>query len=184
MKIFFNLNYSGGTAKRMVKSYIKKLYKSFKLEINVKFVTHYKTTKISFFTNTKYTNNEFGCSCSYISKMELTLQESTEEYAYPSKKSYEQSAIYQHLATCPRYSHIVDLFNVNNHEVNRSKFDIKQIRGNTIVLDKADIGTNCYLKSITNQVAQTIIKHWFKSLERVAIANLIPPTSKCQLQTV
>ena len=114
MKIFFNLNYSGGTAKRMVKSYTKKPYKSFKLEINVKFVTHYKTTKISFFTNTKY-----------ISKMELTLQESTEEYAYPSKKSYEQSAIYQHLATCPRYSHIVDLFNVNNYEVNCSKFDIK-----------------------------------------------------------
>ena len=37
----------------MVKSCIKKLYKSFKQEINVKFVTHYKTTKISFFTNAK-----------------------------------------------------------------------------------------------------------------------------------
>ena len=50
---FFNLNYSGETAERMLKSCIKKLYKSFKREINVKFVTHYKTIKISFFTNTK-----------------------------------------------------------------------------------------------------------------------------------
>ena len=53
MKIFFNLNYSGETAGRMVKKCIKKLYKSFKPEINVKFVTHYKTTKILFFTNIK-----------------------------------------------------------------------------------------------------------------------------------
>ena len=37
----------------MVKSCIKKLYKSLKQEINVKFVTHYKTAKRSFFTNTK-----------------------------------------------------------------------------------------------------------------------------------
>ena len=37
IKMFFNLNYSGDTAERMVKSCIKKLYKSFKREINVKF---------------------------------------------------------------------------------------------------------------------------------------------------
>ena len=40
IKIFFNLNYSGGTAERMVKSCTKELYKIFKREINVKFVTH------------------------------------------------------------------------------------------------------------------------------------------------
>ena len=38
----------------------------------------------------------------------------------------------------PHYSHIVDLFNVSNHDVNCNKFDISQIRSNTIVLDKAD----------------------------------------------
>ena len=32
---------------------MKKLYKSFKQEINVKFVTHYQTTKMLFFTHTK-----------------------------------------------------------------------------------------------------------------------------------
>ena len=60
------------------------------------------------------------------------------EHAYPYNKSNEQSAIYEHLSTCPHYSHIVDLFNVNNHDVNCNKFDINQIRSNTIVLDKAD----------------------------------------------
>ena len=100
----------------MVKLCINKLYKSYKREINAKFVTHYKATKISFFTNTKdktpslsqssvvYRFTYPGCSCSYIGKMERTLHERTEEYAYPSKKSNEQSAIYQHMATCPHCS--------------------------------------------------------------------------------
>ena len=39
IKISFKLSYSGKIAERMVKSCIKKLYKSFKREINVKFVT-------------------------------------------------------------------------------------------------------------------------------------------------
>ena len=47
VKIFFNLNYSGETAERMVKSCIKKLYRSFKREVNVKFVTHIKLQKCS-----------------------------------------------------------------------------------------------------------------------------------------
>ena len=42
IKIFFNLNYSGETAERMVKR-----------KIIVTFVTHYKTIKMLFFTNTK-----------------------------------------------------------------------------------------------------------------------------------
>ena len=53
IKIFFSLNYLGETAERMAKSCIKKLYKSFKRKINVKFVTHLKTAKMLFFTNTK-----------------------------------------------------------------------------------------------------------------------------------
>ena len=53
IKIFLNLNYSGETAERMVKSCIKKLYKIFKRETNVKFITHYETTKMSFFRNIK-----------------------------------------------------------------------------------------------------------------------------------
>ena len=130
VKIFFNLNYSGETAEIMVKSCIKKLYRSFKREINVTFVTHYKTTKVLFFTNTKdkvlslsqssvvYQFTCPGCSCNYIGKTERTLHERTEEHAYSNKKSNEQSAIYEHLSTCPHYNHIVDLFNVNNHDIN------------------------------------------------------------------
>ena len=112
----------------MVKSCIKKLYRSFKREINVKFLTHYKTTKISFFTNTKdrtpslsqsfvvYKFTCPGCSCNNIGKTERTLHERTEEHLSPNKKSNKQSAIYEHLSTCPHYRHIVDLLNVNNHD--------------------------------------------------------------------
>ena len=140
VKIFFNLNYSGETAERMVISCIKKLYRSFKREINVKFATHYKTTKMLFFTNTKdktlslsqssivYRFTCPGCSCNYIGKTERTLPERTEEHAYHKKKSNKQSAIDEHLSTCPQYRHIVDLFNVNNHDAHFNKFDINQIR--------------------------------------------------------
>ena len=47
-----------------------------------------------------------------------------------TRRATKKSAIYEHLSTCPYYSHIVDLLNVNNHDIN-------QIRSNTIVLDKA-----------------------------------------------
>ena len=89
VKIFFNLNHSGKTFERMVKSCIKKLYRSFKREINVKFVTHYKTTIMSFFTNSKdktpslsqssvvYKFTCPSCSCNYIGKTERTLHERT-----------------------------------------------------------------------------------------------------------
>ena len=38
------------------------------------------------------------------------------------------------------------MFNVNNHDVNCNKFDITQIRSNTIVLDKADNWNELLLK--------------------------------------
>ena len=59
----------------------------------------------------------------------------------------------------------MDLFNVNNHDVNCKKFDINQIRSNTIVLDKADNWNELLFKEVT----QTIIKHWLKILKRVTI---------------
>ena len=43
IKIFFSLNCSGETTELIVKSCIKKLHKSFKREIDVKFFTQYKT---------------------------------------------------------------------------------------------------------------------------------------------
>ena len=136
----------------MVKKCIKKLCKSFKQEIKVNFVTHCKTKKISFFTNTEDKTPSLSqssvvckftcptCSCHYIGKTEWALHEKKEEHAYPNKKSNKQSGIYEHLPTCSDYSHIVDLFSVTSHDVNCKKFDINQIRGNTIAFDKVD---NC-----------------------------------------
>ena len=145
MKIFFNLNYSGETAENMINSCLRKFYKGFKQEINVKFDTHYrKTTKMSFFANTKDKTSSLyqssvvckftwpGCSCNYTSKTDQTLQERTEEHAYPNKKSNKQSATYEYLSTCPHDSHILALFNVNNHDVNCNKLNINQNRSSTM----------------------------------------------------
>ena len=73
--------------------------------------------KMPFFTNTKdktpslsqssvvYKFTCPGCSCNYIGKTKWTLHERTEEHAYPNKKCNKQSAIYEHLSTCPHYRH-------------------------------------------------------------------------------
>ena len=51
--IYIKIKYSGGTADRLIKQCMKKLYKCFKKEKRVKFVLQYETTKLSYFTNTK-----------------------------------------------------------------------------------------------------------------------------------
>ena len=73
------------------------------------------------------------CSYNYIGKTERTLYERIEDFAYSNKKSNKQNAIYEHLSACPQYSHILNLFNVNNNDANCNKFNINQIRSNTIV---------------------------------------------------
>lgn len=49
MRIYIEINYSVETANRLIKQCMKNLYKSLK-----KFVLHYETTKLSYFTDTKY----------------------------------------------------------------------------------------------------------------------------------
>ena len=53
VKIFIDSKFSGNTGERIVKNCIKKLYKYFKKEVNIKFMLHYQTTKLSHFTSTK-----------------------------------------------------------------------------------------------------------------------------------
>ena len=75
--MFFNLNCLGETAKKIVKSCIKKRQKGFKQEVNSKFATQYKITKMSIFANTKDKTPSLiqssivfkfkcpGCTCNY-----------------------------------------------------------------------------------------------------------------------
>ena len=105
-------------------------------DTNIKFIVCYKTTKMSFYTNTKdkspllsqsslvYKFTFPGCSSSYVDKTDRTLFERTEEHAYPSKKKNDQSAIFEHLSTCTHYGHIWDLFNLNINAVHKIKFDV------------------------------------------------------------
>ena len=51
----------------------------------------------------------------------------------------------------------MDLFSVNDHDVKCNKFDINQIRINSMVLDKAD-----NWKELLFKKALIIIKHWLK----------------------
>ena len=62
--------------------------------------------------------------------MERTLHEKMEEHAYPYIKRKKKSLIFKNLLPPPpppspplHYSDIVDLFNLNNHDVNYSNID-------------------------------------------------------------
>ena len=87
-----------------------------------------------------------GCSSSYAGKTEKTLFEGTEEHTYPSKMKNDQSAIFEHLSTCIYYDHIWDLFNLNINDVHRRKFNVNQIRDNTIVLDRCNNRNELFFK--------------------------------------
>ena len=63
----------------------------------------------------------------------------------------------------------MDLFNVNNHDVNFNNFDINRIRTNTIVLHKADNWNTLLLKEALlikshEPLSNTGLKAW-KELE-------------------
>ena len=150
INIYLELKYSGTKADRLIKQCFKKLHRCFKKEKQVKFILKYQTTKLSFFTNTKdklsplsqsslvYKFNCPGCNSSYIGKTERTLHERTAEHAYENKKNEEQSAIYEHISTCPNYDHIQNMFATLNNDIMINKFNISQIRNNTIIIDKAN----------------------------------------------
>ena len=109
-----------------------------------------ETAKLSYFTKTKVKISLLsqssvvykfvcpGCGSSYIGKTERTLWERTEEHAYKNNNQKEQSALYERLSTCEHYSHMVDLFKVDNNSFSLYKFNICQIRNNTTVIDKAN----------------------------------------------
>ena len=94
VKIFTDLEFSGNRGDRIVKNCVKKLYKCFKKEVTVKFVLHYQTTKLSYFTNTKdktpflsqssviYKFVCPGCESYYVGKTDRNLHERTKEHAY------------------------------------------------------------------------------------------------------
>ena len=106
-----------------MKSCIKKLYKCLKKDANIRFIVCYKTTKMSFYTNTK----------------DKTLFKRTEEHAYPSKKKNDQSAIFEHLSTCTHYDHIWDLFNSNINDVIEENLTLFKL--GTIQLYQTDVTT-------------------------------------------
>ena len=149
VKIYLDLKFCGEIGDQLIKKCFKKLYHCFQKDKQVKFVLNYQTTKMSFYTNTKdkvpllsqsfvvYKFKCPGCNCSYIGKTERTLFERTREHAYENNNK-DQSAIYEHIRSCPCYNHIIDMFNILDNNVNYKTFNISQIRDNTTILERAD----------------------------------------------
>ena len=141
----------------MVKLCIKKLSKSFNREINVKFVTHYKTTKMSFFTNTKdktpslsqsslvYTFTCTACSCILAERNRLYMKKQKNMGTLTKRarnkvqfmNTCQLSPIIVMQWTCSIL--IIMMLTVTN-------FTWTRLEVTLLFLRKQIIGTNCFLK--------------------------------------
>ena len=128
----------------LLKMWIKKLYKCFKNEVTVKFVLHYQTTKLCYFTNTKdktpflsqslvpYKFVWPGWKSCHAGKTDRNFTCYMRENTYAKGNKNVQSIIYQHLSSCIHWSHIADLFRIDNNIFNNNQFNVFQMRENAI----------------------------------------------------
>ena len=126
----------------LLKMWIKKLYKCFKNEVTIKFVLHYQTTKLCYFTNTKdkktflsqsLVSYKFvwpGWNSCHAGKTDCTFTCYMREHAYAKVNKNVQSIIYQNLSSCIHCSHIADLFRIDNNIFNNNQFNVSQMGEN------------------------------------------------------
>ena len=79
-----------------------------------------------------------GCKLCYVGKTYCTLHGRTIKNAYVKVNKNKQNAIYEHLSSCTHYNHIADIFEIDTNSFNSSRFNLSQIRNNTIILDRGD----------------------------------------------
>ena len=144
--LFLSIPYCGKETEFIVKRCKQKLYRCFKKEVKVKFVTQLKTTKLSFFTSNKdqipfLSNSSLvyrymcpGCSKSYIGKTECTLYKRSQQHGWEQK----DSAIFQHFNNCPGYEHIRDMFALDNINIKMKEFQTNMVRDNLSILHKCN----------------------------------------------
>ena len=148
VKIFIDSKFSGNTGERIVKNCIKKLYKYFKKEVNIKFMLHYQTTKLSHFTSTKdktpFLNQSSVClfaeDVNHVMLVKQIARYMRGQRNTPASKGNknEQSAVCEHLSLCTHYSYIAVLSKIDTNSFNSNQFHIFQIRDNTIILDRGN----------------------------------------------
>ena len=111
-----------------------------------KFSISFQSTKLSFFTSNKdkipllsnsgviYKYACPGCNSSYIGKTENTLFNRTKEHGWSQK----DSAISKHFGTCQAWKHIVDMFQTDDHHIDKMQFQINCVRENTKIIRRSD----------------------------------------------
>ena len=147
--VWFRLPYIGDKSIHLFRSCVNKIKKNLKSDTNIRFRPLFDTTKVSYFCNTKDKTpllcNSFvvykftcpGCLSSYIGKTERTLKERTHEHA-----CNENSAVYQHLLSCPNLIFINDLMQIDTSikqtKSNLRDFFINTVQNNIKILDRSD----------------------------------------------
>ena len=144
--LYMFLPYIGKESEHVVKRCKRKLFRLFDKKAKVKFNVQFKTTKMTFFTSNKdripYLSNSFvvyeyscpGCSQKYIGKTQTNLFSRSKQHGWTQK----DSAVYDHFNKCNSWSHIIDMFQCENEEVERREFQINAVRQNTRIISKSD----------------------------------------------
>ena len=144
--IYVFLPFAGKEAENVVLRCKKRLFRTFKKDLNIKFKVHLQSKKLSFFTSNKdktpilscsnvvYQYECPGCMKSYIGKTESTLFNRTKQHAWSDKKS----AVHQHLENCSAWKEIIGFFQIDGEEVDLMQFQIHSVRENTKIIRRSD----------------------------------------------
>ena len=138
--LWLNLPYLGKNGQFLINNLEKKLRKCLS---DFKFKIVLKTNKISMFCSNKdkiekikkanvvYLFTCPGCSKKYIGKTQRNIVTRLEEHA----KGNQESAIYQHLNTCPFYEEYLNLFSLFHTEIDTYLHRYNTIKNCTTILD-------------------------------------------------
>ena len=141
-KIFVSLPYIGEQGENLAKRFVAKLRHL--INKPVKIQTHWQTTKLSFFTNTKdpipkqyqssvvYKFTCPGCSAPYIGKTDRNLITRIKEHAKP------KSEIFSHVEHCPNFNHLHDILNLPHTLLNHNPVNLYETIFDSVkIIDKS-----------------------------------------------
>ena len=141
-KIFISLPYIGQQGENLTKRLVSKL--KCLIDQPFKIQTHWQTTKMSYFINTKdptpkqykssvvYKFSCPGCSSSYIGKTDRNLITRIKEHVKPN------SEIFNHVSQCNNFKHFHDILNLPHSLLGQPYIKLHDvIFDNTTIIDRA-----------------------------------------------
>ena len=169
--LYMSLPYLGDKSEQSIRNTKRQLQRLFKTPDKIKFNIQTKSTKLSFYTSNKeriaFLSNSHvvyryqcpGCAKSYVGKTDTTLFRRSNQHGWTQK----DSAIFQHFARCDAYQSIIQMFQIDDHDIDVKEFQINTVRDNLEILHRCDNWSQLtFLESLTIKEFKPKLNDGFK----------------------